>query len=298
MAGAARVAPSNLPLTHGLSWLRQSVVGRLLRLKLAVFGLSVVTLVVIGAVFAPLLAPYTPTEIVGDSAEKPSAKHLLGTDSIGRDQVSRLLHGARASLTVSVLATLLGTVAGCTIGLVAAYFKGVVDALLMRTMDALLSMPGLVLPLALLAAMGGGVPTVSLALGIGFMPGVARLMRGQALAQLERDYVLAAVAGGASHMRIMVRYVAPNCMAPIIVAASLGMSVAVIAEAGLSFLGLGVTPPTPTWGSMLSTGFKAIRSTPWLVYAPGGAIFLLVLSLNFLGDAIRDVLDPRLRGAL
>ena len=159
-------------------------------------------------------------------------------------------------------------------------------------------MPGLLLPLALLASIGPGIRTVSLALGIAFTPTIARLMRAQALSVMGRDYVLAATALGAGNVRMMLRHVAPNCFAPIIVQASLGMGVAVIAEASLSFLGVGITPPTSTWGVMLVEAFTNIRTIPWLTFAPGAAIFLLVLSINFVGDALRDVLDPRLRGAL
>ena len=281
-----------------LAGLRSSALGRLLRIKLSVFGIVVVLFAGFAAVFAPLLAPYNPIEFAGASAEPPfTTSRILGTDILGRDQLSRLLFGARASMQVGIVAVLIGVSIGSTVGLAAAHFKGVVDSLLMRIIDAMLSLPGLVLPLTLLAVLGGGIGTVSVALGIAFIPGNARLMRGQALAQLERDYVLAATSGGVGTWRILFRHVAPNCAAPIIVAGSLELSVAIIAEAGLSFLGVGVTPPTPTWGVMLSMGFDNIRSQPGLVFAPATAIFLLVLSINFIGDGLRDVLDPRLRGA-
>ena len=281
-----------------LAGLRSSALGRLLRIKLSVFGIVVVLFAGFAAVFAPLLAPYNPIEFAGASAEPPfTTSRILGTDILGRDQLSRLLFGARASMQVGIVAVLIGVSIGSTVGLAAAHFKGVVDSLLMRIIDAMLSLPGLVLPLTLLAVLGGGIGTVSVALGIAFIPGNARLMRGQALAQLERDYVLAATSAGVGTWRILFRHVAPNCAAPIIVAGSLELSVAIIAEAGLSFLGVGVTPPTPTWGVMLSMGFDNIRSQPGLVFAPATAIFLLVLSINFIGDGLRDVLDPRLRGA-
>lgn len=281
-----------------LAGLRSSALGRLLRIKLSVFGIVVVLFAGFAAVFAPLLAPYNPIEFAGASAEPPfTTSRILGTDILGRDQLSRLLFGARASMQVGIVAVLIGVSIGSTVGLAAAHFKGVVDSLLMRIIDAMLALPGLVLPLTLLAVLGGGIGTVSVALGIAFIPGNARLMRGQALAQLERDYVLAATSAGVGTWRILFRHVAPNCAAPIIVAGSLELSVAIIAEAGLSFLGVGVTPPTPTWGVMLSMGFDNIRSQPGLVFAPATAIFLLVLSINFIGDGLRDVLDPRLRGA-
>jgi peptide/nickel transport system permease protein len=277
---------------------RGSFVRRLLRIKLAAFGVAVIAVVAFCALFAGQLAPYAPNSIQTFRAELPSAAHPLGTDQIGRDQLSRLLYGARVSLIVSVCAATFAAIVGGALGLLSAYFKGAVDFAIMRTMDAMLALPALILPLILLAALGGGVLTVTLALGIAGVPGIARLMRAQALSQLEREYVLAARSLGASSPRIMLAHVAPNSLAPVIVAASLAMSFAVIAEAALSFLGVGVTPPTATWGTMLSTAYANFRRTPWLMFAPGGAIFLLVLSFNFIGDALRDLLDPRLRGAL
>jgi peptide/nickel transport system permease protein len=275
-----------------------SALRRMLRIKTAAFGLVFFAAAVLAAVFAPVLAPYDPNTPQPGSAELPSRAHLLGTDLLGRDQLSRLLYGARTSLIVSVLSISIGALLGATIGLVAAYFRGAVDNVLMRFIDALLSLPGLLLPLALLASIGPGVGTVSLALGIAFTPTIARLMRAQALSVMARDYTMAAIALGAGNTRIMLRHVAPNCYAPIIVQASLAMGIAVIAEASLSFLGVGITPPTSTWGVMLTEAFTNIRTTPWLAFAPGAAIFLLVLSINFIGDALRDVLDPRLRGAV
>jgi peptide/nickel transport system permease protein len=275
-----------------------STFGRLLRLKLVVFGFVIVTVTLLAAVFAPLLAPYDPSEFAGASAEPPfQTARVLGTDILGRDQLSRLLFGARASMQVAFMAVAIGVSMASIVGLTAAQSKGAVDSIMMRIVDAMLSVPGLVLPLTLLSVLGGGIGTVSIALGIGFIPGTSRLIRGQALAQLERDYVQAAIASGAGTARILFRHVLPNVAAPIIVAASLELSVAIIAEAGLSFLGVGVTPPTPTWGVMLSMGFDNIRSQPVLVLVPATAIFLLVLSINFIGDGLRDVLDPRMRGA-
>ena len=275
-----------------------SVLRRLLGIKLAVFAMAFILIVAVVALLAPFIAPYDPNKLVTYRSETPSLSHPLGTDPIGRDQLSRLVFGARASLQVSFLAVAIAVSIGSSLGLLAAYFKGVVEFLIMRTADAMLALPGLILPLILLAALGGGIMTVAIALGIGYTPVIIRLMRGQALSILRRDYIASSIASGASPVRVMFRHVAPNAIAPIIVAGSLAMSFAVIAEAGLSFLGVGVTPPTATWGTMLSTGFTYIRTSPWVVFAPGAAIFLLVLSFNFLGDALRDVLDPRLRGRL
>ena len=275
---------------------RTTTLGKLVRIKLALFGIAVIAIVVFAGVFAPVLAQYEPQSLVTYRSEAPSAKHWLGTDELGRDQFSRLVYGARASLVVSTLAMLFGVSVGSIVGLVSAYVGGLTDTIIMRWIDAVRSVPGIILPLMLVMIVGGSIYTVSLALGFNLMTGIARLMRGQAIAMKQRDHVLAAHALGASGLRIMLRHIAPNCWSPIIVAASLGMSAAITAEAGLSFLGVGVKPPTATWGQMLSTGIAAIRSAPWQVAAPGLSIFLLVLAFNFMGDALRDVLDPRLRG--
>jgi len=269
-----------------------------MRIKLAVVGLVFIVLVAVSAVAAPLVAPYPPNSIKTFKAQPPSVSHLLGTDVLGRDQLSRLVYGARTSIVVSALAAAFGVLAGGTIGLAAAYYRGIVDSALMRTVDAMLSIPGLLLPLTMVAILGGSVFTVSLTLGITFSPSIARLVRAHALSQLQRDYVLSAQAAGAGSRRVMFRHVAPNCTSPVLVAASLGMGAAVIAESALSFLGAGVTPPTATWGSMLATGFTYLRIAPWIALTPGVAIFLLVLSFSFVGDGLRDALDPRLRGAI
>ena len=277
---------------------RTTTIGKLIRIKLAVFGLVVISVVTVAGLLAPVLSPYPPEALVTYSPEPPSAAHWLGTDELGRDQLSRLLYGARASLAVSTLAMLFGVSIGSALGLVSAYFGGMVDTVIMRWVDAVRSVPGIVLPLMLVMIIGGSIYTVSLALGFNLMTSIARLMRGQAIAMKQRDHILAADSLGASGMRIMLHHIAPNCWSPIIVAASLGMSAAITAEAGLSFLGVGVKPPTATWGQMLSTGLAGIRTYPWQVAAPGISIFLLVLAFNFLGDALRDVLDPRLRSTI
>lgn len=277
---------------------RTTVLGKLFRIKLAVFGIAVIGVVTVVGVFAPLLAQYPPQALVTYRSEPPSAAHWLGTDELGRDQFSRLLYGARASLAVSTLAMLFGVSFGSALGLISAYVGGIVDTLIMRWVDAVRSVPGIVLPLMLVMIIGGSIYTVSFALGFNLMTAIARLMRGQAMAMKQRDHVLAANSLGASGLRVMLVHIAPNCWSPIIVAASLGMSAAITAEAGLSFLGVGVKPPTATWGQMLSTGLSAIRTYPWQVAAPGVSIFLLVLAFNFLGDALRDVLDPRLRSTI
>jgi len=199
---------------------------------------------------------------------------------------------------VGLVAIGLSVVVGIVLGLVSAYFRGITDDVVMRLMDAIMSIPSLILALALLAAFGSGLFTVSVAIAVGWVPVIARLVRSEALSVMERDYITASKALGAGTLRIMFRQVAPNCIAPVWVQASLGMGTAVIMEASLSFLGVGITPPTPTWGNMLYTAFERLVSAPWLSIAPGVCIFLLVLACNFLGDALRDTLDPRLRGVI
>ncbi len=283
---------------HRRTAFQRTIVGRLIRIRLAVFALAVIAFVVVAAVFAPYLTPYEPQSLVAFGSESPSRAHWFGTDQLGRDQLTRIVYGARASLIVSGVAAAVGVVVGLPLGLLAAWFGGPVDWITMRCVDAMLALPGIILPLLLVALLGGSVTTVGIALGISLSTIIARIARGQALAQKEREYVVAAASVGAGTTRMLLIHIAPNCLAPIIVATTLGMSFAIIAEAGLSFLGVGVQPPTPTWGGMLSTGLAAVQVHPWQVFAPGVAIFLIVLSLNFLGDALRDVLDPRLRGVL
>ena len=277
---------------------RTTMIGKLLRIKLAVFGIAVIGIVTVSGILAPVIAPYSPEALVTYRSEPPSAAHWLGTDELGRDQLSRLLYGARASLAVSTLAMLFGVSFGSALGLISAYAGGTTDTLIMRWVDAIRSVPGIVLPLMLVMIIGGSIYTVALALGFNLMTSIARLMRGQAMAMKQRDHILAANSLGATGLRVMLLHIAPNCWSPIIVAASLGMSAAITAEAGLSFLDVGVKPPTATWGQMLSTGLAAIRSAPWQVAMPGVSIFLLVLAFNFLGDALRDVLDPRMRSTI
>jgi ABC-type dipeptide/oligopeptide/nickel transport system permease subunit len=259
---------------------------------------AVVLVFLIGvAALAPMIAPYDP--IAPDpvsSLQDPGRHHLLGTDLLGRDTLSRLMHGARVSLQVGLITMGIATLVGVPIGLVSGYFGGWVDHVLMRLVDTILAFPGLVLALALIAALGSGTRNVMIAVGVVAIPSFARLVRGQALAVREHDYVAAARCLGGSHLRILFRHIAPNVMAPVIVQVSLGAAGAILAEAGLSFLGLGVQPPAPTWGGMLSIGFQYINLSKPLVIFPGMAIFVTVLALNFFGDGLRDALDPRLKG--
>jgi ABC-type dipeptide/oligopeptide/nickel transport system permease subunit len=268
---------------------------RLARMRLAMVGGAIVALIVLAALIGPLVAQYAPTQQDTTNLLKPpSAEHPLGTDELGRDTLTRVLYGARVSLAVGVIAVGISLLVGCTFGLVAGYLRGLTDASIMRLMDGLLALPALVLALAITAMLGPSLNNVMLAIGITGIPIFARLVRGQVLSVRELDYIQAARALGASDVRIMLGHVLPNVLAPIVVQASLAMPLAILAEAGLSFLGLGVQPPTPTWGAMLNTAKGYLQLDPWLAVAAGSAIFVTVLGFNFLGDAVRDALDPRL----
>jgi len=224
----------------------------------------------------------------------PSAQYPLGSDSFGRDVLSRVVHGARISLLVGTCSIALALLAGVPIGLVSGYYTGIVDAVLMRAMDGLLSFPPILLAIAMMAALGPDVRNVILTLGIVYMPVFARLARASTLTVREEDYVKAAVTLGARHLRVMWSHILPNVAGPIIVQASASFSMAIIAEATLSFLGLGSSPPTPSWGLDLSDGRRYLEGAPWLVMAPAMAMTISVLGVNFLGDGIREALDPRL----
>lgn len=297
MATAAMRRP--LPLgVAGPGRLRAPVfVGRLLRGHLAKVGAAVVLALVVAATLAPSLAPYDPTEQALDRMlQPPGRQHLLGTDDLGRDILSRLLYGARVSLVVGLLSVGLSLVVGVALGLVAGYRGGWLDEVIMRVMDGLLAFPALVLALAITAALGPSLRNAMLAIGIVGIPSFARLVRGQVLSLRAQEFVEAARAGGAGDGRIVLRHIVPSTLAPIIVHASLRVAFGVLAEAGLSFLGLGTQPPTPSWGAMLNTGREYLEMAPWLSIAPGAAIFVTTLSFNFLGDGLRDAADPRLRG--
>jgi len=254
-----------------------------------------VAFLVICALTAPWISPYEPNrQRLPDALQAPSAEHLLGTDENGRDVLSRILYGTQVSLAAGLFSVTIALSLGVTIGLVSGYFGGRVDNVLMRCMDALLAFPTLVLALAITATLGPGLRNAMIAIGIVGTPIFARLTRGQVLSVREREMVEAARTIGASHVRIMVKHILPNVMGPLIVQISLSVAVAILAEATLSFLGLGVQPPQPSWGSMVSRGKDYLDLAPWLAFAPGGAILLAVLGFNFVGDAVRDAMDPRL----
>ncbi|MBI2159328.1 MAG: ABC transporter permease [Candidatus Rokubacteria bacterium] len=269
---------------------------RFARSKGAVFGLAVFLAIVVMAVFAGVLAPYDPlTQGVGAPLEKPSLAHWAGTDSFGRDMLSRIIYGARIALIVGIVAVLLALVAGVTLGLVAGYYGGVLDAVIMRVMDALFAFPIIILAIAMMAIMGFGVTNVIIAVGVGFIAPFARVTRGDVLAVKEEPYIEAARLAGIGNLPIIFRHVLPNVLAPIIVQGALRVSGAIITEAGLSFLGLGPPPPTPVWGSMIAEGRNFIVMAPHISTIPGVALMLTVVGLNLFGDGLRDTLDPRLR---
>lgn len=274
-----------------------SRLGRMLRSPRAVFALAVIALIVVSAAFAGLLAPYGPEDMDFDQLFAPlSWAHPLGTDQLGRDTLSRLMYGGRVALLVSLAGVGLGVLIGVPLGLVAVYLRGWVEDLLMRAMDAVAVFPSMLFAVALAATMGPSALTVILAIGLANSPWIARVVRAQGLSVREQDFVAAAVAGGMGTPRIIVTHVLPHTFAPVVVQASLGLGYAVLAEAALGFIGVGVQPPTPTWGNMLQDAFPMMQDRPFLSVAPGVSIFLLVLAFNLLGDALRDALDPRLRG--
>ena len=250
------------------------------------------------AIFAPWLAPYNPEQIaVAPKFGSPGEGTLLGTDQLGRDVLSRLIHGARISMYVGLLSVGIGITAGTMVGIISAYLGGKVDLVVQRLVDALMGFPPIVLALGLMAALGAGRNNVVIALVVILLPGAARVIRSQVLSIKELDYMLAARAIGAGQVRIMLRHILPNVMASFIVLSTITLGYAIVVEAALSFLGVGIPPDVASWGGMLNlASTKYIYVQPWLVVFPGAAISLVVFSVNFLGDALRDTLDPKLRG--
>jgi peptide/nickel transport system permease protein len=269
-----------------------------LRVRLAKFALVILFVTVFAAVFAPWLAPYDPTKSKPwDSLTPPSSKYWLGADRLGRDQLSRLIYGARVSLLISVSGVSIAVMLGILIGVTAGWYGHLWDEVLMRLMDTLSAFPSLLLALSLVAITGASVINIILVVAVVGTPWVARVIRSQVLSVREREFIMAVTGMGAPPWRIMFKHLIPNCMAPVIVQASLAVASAILLEASLSFLGVGVKPPTPTWGGMLRNAFETMDQAPWLTLSPGVAIFLVVLAFNFFGDALRDVLDPKLKGA-
>jgi peptide/nickel transport system permease protein len=281
---------------------RTSSVARIRRLVLsdraAVVGVLLLLAVVIGAVGAPVLTRHDPnTPVLTQRGQPPSRQHWLGTDELGRDVYSRILYGGRISLTVSTASVAGALVVGVPLGLVAGYARGSLDLLVMRVTDVMLAVPSMLLALAVVAVLGTATQNVVAAIGIVYIPGFARLMRASILTIAGQEYVAAAKAIGARSGRIMRCHLLPNAVSPLLVQATVYLAYAMLTEASLSFFGLGVQPPAPTWGNLLSEGKPYMESMPWLTLVPGIAIMVGVLGFNLVGDALRDLTDPRLRNA-
>jgi len=275
------------------------VIRKTFKIPQAVFGVAVFVLVLFSAIFAPLIVPVDPEDMDFDHLlQGISSEHVLGSDQLGRDTLARLIYGARVALMVSLGAVGIGVIVGVPLGLISVYFRGIVDDAIMRVMDALVVFPSLLIAVGLAAAWGGSLVTVIVAIGIANVPWMARVIRSQGLTIREMDFVAAAEAGGMSHFRIIFKHILPNSIAPVIVQSTLSMGYAVLTEAALGFIGVGIQPPTPTWGNMLQQAFPMLDQQPLLSIVPGLAIFFLVLAFNFVGDALRDVLDPRLKGVI
>ncbi len=264
-----------------------------------ILGFIIILLFIFASAFEAWLSPYDPIKPnVVESLQPPSSEHILGTDVLGRDVFSRIIYGARVSLMVGVIATSIAALIGMAMGLAAGYFGGWINNVIMRITDALMSLPPIVLALAVAALLGGGLRNVMISVGISMVPTYCRLMCGQVLTIKESDYVTAVVLSGATDTRIMLRHLLPNSFPPILVLITLNMGIAILAEASLSFLGIGISPPAPAWGAMVSDGYRYLISNPLLSFAPGVAVMLVVLAFNLVGDGLRDALDPRLRGIL
>ncbi|OCP16855.1 MULTISPECIES: ABC transporter permease subunit [unclassified Ensifer] len=268
----------------------------------AVIGLVFFLFLVLLAIFAPIIAPHDPTAQYRDAVLIPPvwqeggrAEFLLGTDAVGRDMLSRLIYGTQFSLFVGVIVTTLSLVGGIFIGVIAGYFRGWVDTVIMRVMDIILAFPSLLLALVLVAVLGPGLTNAMIAIALVFQPHFVRLTRAAVMSEKSRDYVVAAKVAGAGHGRLMFKTILPNCMAPLIVQATLSFSSAILDAAALGFLGMGAQPPTPEWGTMLAEAREFIQSKWWVVTLPGVAILVTVLAINLMGDGLRDALDPKLK---
>ncbi|MER9486961.1 ABC transporter permease subunit [Mesorhizobium sp. M0563] len=268
----------------------------------AVIGLVVFSALVLVAVFAPFVAPHPPDEQFRDALLAPPAwqqggksMFLLGTDAVGRDMLSRLIFGARFSLFIGLVVVVFSLTSGIVLGVLAGYFRGWVDTLIMRIMDIILAFPSLLLALVLVAILGPGLFNAMLAIALVLQPHFARLTRAAVMAEKNREYVISAKVAGAGHLRLMVRTILPNCLAPLIVQATLSFSNAILEAAALGFLGVGAQPPTPEWGTMLASAREFILRAPWVVTFPGLAILITVLAINLIGDGLRDAFDPKLK---
>jgi peptide/nickel transport system permease protein len=296
----AEMAPAASPPARPESLLAQTC-RRFKRSKTALAGLAIVLCMVVIAIFADVLAPYHPIRISqNETYQTPSTKHFLGTDQLGRDMLSRIIHGSRLSLAVGLSSILLAIFVGVPLGVIAGFYGGKIDSLVMRVMDLILAFPVFLLAIVIMvmftptAGLIGAIKVI-MAIAIVRIPVYARLVRGSVLSIKEKEYVEACRALGQHDHKILLWHVLPNCIAPIIVASTLGIATAIIVEASLSFLGLGTQPPTPSWGWDLKANIAWIQESPWLAVGPGCAIFITVLGFNLFGDGLRDALDPRLK---
>jgi len=271
----------------------------LLSRGIVLFGVIAIIAFLLAAIFAPVIAPYDPyDQILDDVLQQPNNKHILGTDSLGRDTLSRIIFGTQITFLVGVGTVIIAASLGTVIGLIAGYFGGWVFTIIMRFTDGIMAIPPLMLALVIATLLGTGVRGVMIAVSFALLPGYIRLICGQVLSVRENEYVMAAHSVGVGKIGIMFRHILPNCLSPLIVQMTMMMGLAILTEASLSFLGLGIKPPSAAWGSMVYDGYKYLVMRPVLSIAPGLAIMLVVFAFNMLGDGLRDALDPRLRGTL
>lgn len=258
-------------------------------------GTVILIIVVLGAICAPLISPYNPNEQnLMNALAKPGTEHWFGTDDLGRDIFSRIIYGSRISMIVALVSTAIAGVCGMIIGLIAGYFGGKIDAIIMRIMDAMMSVPVVILALVIGSILGKGLFNICLCIGIVMIPAYARTTRGQVLQVKQLDYVIAGKLGGAKAMKNAFKHVLPNCLAPNLVLMTMNMGSAILTEASLSFLGMGINPPTATWGAMVSGGYRYLSTEPWIAIIPGLFVLITVWAFNICGDAVRDALDPKL----
>lgn len=262
----------------------------------AMLGLVMFLILVFAAVFAPVISRYDPNrQDYFNLLAKPSAEHWFGTDELGRDIFARIVYGARISLSVGLIAVSISLVLGTALGAIAGYYGGVTDSIIMRFVDILMAIPAILLNISIVAALGTGLQNVMIAIGISSIPAYCRIVRASILSLRGQEFVEASRAAGASNFTIIMQHILPNCLAPLIVQATLRIGAAILSCASMSFIGLGIVPPTPEWGAMLSTGRDFLRDAPHLTAFPGGAIMFAVFSMNLIGDGLRDALDPKLK---
>ena len=277
----------------------KSFIRRLFRRRIVIVGAAIVFFFVFVALFAPLLAPYDPYAInPAKSMAQPSAEHLLGTDNIGRDVLSRIIYGTRTSLLIGIVAVMISAVCGIVLGMLSGFIGGKVDTVISRLMEALMAIPNTMLALTLGLILGGGLTNLMIILGISTIPTYTRMMRGQVMSIRSSDYIMAAEVVGVKRVKIMFSHVLPNCLSPLIVLLTRNIGTTILAESSLSFLGLGINPPMASWGGMVNDGYTRLIANPAFGLAPGICVLLLVMGFNIFGDGLRDVLDPRLRGTI